>query len=52
MIDLLSLILREKTNQTLFLEASGVDILDLSIKMHKKNGPLDEKIKSLLAILI
>lgn len=52
MIDFLSLILREKSNQTLFLDASGVEILDLSIKMHKKNNLLVEKIKAVLAVLM
>ena len=52
LVEFLFLVLAFPQNKILFLEASGVAVLDLSIKMHKKNTALIGRINSLLSQLI
>jgi hypothetical protein len=52
MIDFLSILLNFEQNKIAFKEASGVDVLDLSVKMHKKNTDLVTRIQTLTSKLI
>jgi hypothetical protein len=38
-------------NKAAFLSMSGVDLLELAVKLHKKNAALVEKINALIAAL-
>ena len=52
MVELLIILLALPQNKVVFLAASGVAVLDLSLKMHKKNAVLLGRINVLLASLI
>ena len=51
MIELLCMLLVVEQNKAAFLSISGVDLLELTVKMHKKNAALVEKINGLIAAL-
>ena len=52
MVEFLIILLALPPNKATFLAASGVAVLDLSLKMHKKNAVLLSRINVLLATLI
>ncbi len=51
LVPVLKTVLRLATNKDLFLAMSGVDLLELTVKMHKKNAALVGEIKTLIAAL-
>ena len=51
LIPILTILLRVELNKTLFVAMSGIDLLELTVKMHKKNAALVGEIKTLIASL-
>lgn len=51
LLPILTILLRVPTNREFFVAMSGIDLLELTIKMHKKNAALVGEIKTLIASL-
>jgi hypothetical protein len=51
MIELLCILLTVEQNKAVFLNLSGIALLELAVKMHKREKALIEKINGLIAAL-